>query len=179
MSASAIPTNDGQHCICALTPGTRFRQVYGRDIHRGFMQVISDTSPELGAQVTGGQLHGRLRGFAGTPGFLRQAYGPGWALVGDAGYFKDPITAHGITDALRDAELLARAVVAGGSQAHLAAYQEERDELSRALFEVTEAIASFAWNLDEVQRHHKALSKAMQVENDRLDVETRAPALAA
>ena len=71
------------------------------------------------------------------------------------------------------------AVVAGGSRAHLAAYQEERDELSRALFEVTEAIASFAWNLDEVQRHHKALSKAMQVEIDRLDVETQAPALAA
>ena len=37
------------------------------------------------------------------------ARGPGWALVGDAGSFKDPLTAHGITDALRDAELLARA----------------------------------------------------------------------
>ena len=46
-------------------------------------------------------------------GFLRQAYGPGWALVGDAGYFKDPLTAHGITDALRDAELLANAAAAG------------------------------------------------------------------
>ena len=41
------------------------------------------------------------------PGFVRRSWGPGWALVGDAGYFKDPITTHGMTDALRDAELLA------------------------------------------------------------------------
>ena len=48
--------------------------------------------------------------FPGLTGYLREAAGPGWALVGDAGYFKDPITAHGITDALRDAEILARVV---------------------------------------------------------------------
>src|SRR5919202_7096005 len=49
--------------------------------------------------------------FPGTPGYIRSCGGPGWALVGDAGYYKDPITAHGITDALRDAELLARAIL--------------------------------------------------------------------
>jgi flavin-dependent dehydrogenase len=58
-----------------------------------------------------------LRGFAGQVGFFRKCYGPGWALVGDAGYFKDPITAHGMTDALRDAELLARGVVHGTDRA--------------------------------------------------------------
>jgi flavin-dependent dehydrogenase len=51
--------------------------------------------------------------FPGLTGYLREAAGPGWALVGDAGYFKDPITAHGITDALRDAQILARVVTAG------------------------------------------------------------------
>ena len=55
--------------------------------------------------------------FAGRKGFLRQAFGPGWALVGDAGYFKDPLTAHGITDALRDAELLANAAAGGATAA--------------------------------------------------------------
>ena len=54
-----------------------------------------------------------MRGFGGHPGFLKRSTGDGWALVGDAGYFKDPLTAHGITDALRDAELLARAIAAG------------------------------------------------------------------
>src|SRR5436190_1892380 len=53
-----------------------------------------------------------VRTFTGRPGFVRRAWGPGWALVGDAGYWKDPLTAHGLTDALRDADLLARAVLA-------------------------------------------------------------------
>jgi flavin-dependent dehydrogenase len=69
------------------------------------------------AAVEGANLSGRLRAFAGAPGFMRRPFGPGWALVGDAGYFKDPLTAHGITDALRDAELLARAVLASGPHA--------------------------------------------------------------
>ena len=59
----------------------------------------------------------RFRGYPGQPGVMRQSHGPGWALVGDAGYFKDPITAHGISDALRDAELLARAVIRGSDRA--------------------------------------------------------------
>ena len=57
--------------------------------------------------------------WSGHAGYMRQSYGPGWALVGDAGYFKDPISAHGLTDALRDAELLARAVIAGRARTAL------------------------------------------------------------
>ena len=60
-----------------------------------------------------GDAAGRLHGWRGVPGHVRRSYGPGWALVGDAGYFKDPITTHGITDALRDAELLSDAVLEG------------------------------------------------------------------
>ena len=75
-----------------------------------------------GLEPARARLVGRLRGFAGVPGHLRQSHGPGWALVGDAGYFKDPLTAHGITDALRDAELLARAILDGRAGA-LEAYQ--------------------------------------------------------
>jgi flavin-dependent dehydrogenase len=103
------------------------------------------------------------RGFAGHPGFLRPAWGPGWALVGDAGYFKDPITAHGITDALRDAELLADAVTRG-TEAALAEYQSRRDDLSVGLFSITDEIASFAWDLGRLQTLHKALSDEMSRE---------------
>jgi flavin-dependent dehydrogenase len=108
-------------------------------------------------------LVGRLRGFAGVPGHFRQSHGAGWALVGDAGYFKDPLTAHGITDALRDAELLARAILDGRAGA-LEAYQHERDALSEPLFHVTEAITSFRWNLDEVKNLHASLSASMRAE---------------
>ena len=91
---------------------------------------------------------------------MRACQGPGWALVGDAGYFKDPLTAHGITDAFRDAELLARAVACGSDRA-LESYEAERDALSRGLFDVTDAIASFTWDLEEVQRLHMTLSQEM------------------
>lgn len=94
---------------------------------------------------------------------LRQAHGPGSALVGDAGYFKDPITALGITDALRDAALLA-AAVRDGTGAAFARYQEERDDLSRDLFEVSDQIASFAWDLGTIPRLLERLNSAMKAE---------------
>jgi flavin-dependent dehydrogenase len=91
--------------------------------------------------------------------------------VGDAGYFKDPLTAHGITDALRDAELLARAVVRGrdGSETlddALRGYARQRDGLSMGLMAVTDRIASFDWTLDELPALHKALSGEMKKEVD-------------
>ena len=64
---------------------------------------------------------------------MRKPWGDGWALVGDAGYFKDPLSTHGMTDALRDAELLARALAAvldGATESDaLAEYQATRDAL--------------------------------------------------
>ena len=101
--------------------------------------------------------------FPGLTGYLREAAGPGWALVGDAGYFKDPITAHGITDALRDAEILARVVASSGPGA-VRRYQAERDELSQRLFRVTGRIASFAWTADEIGGYLLELAEAVAEE---------------
>ena len=104
-----------------------------------------------------------VRGFGGHRGFIKVGTGPGWALVGDAGYFKDPLTAHGITDALRDAELLTRATMRGTTAAW-AEYDTTRHDLSRRLFEVTDEIASFAWTDEEVQALHRAFSAEMSRE---------------
>jgi flavin-dependent dehydrogenase len=125
--------------------------------------VLAECSLDLAAAVSGAQLVGNFRGFPGQAGFFRRSWGPGWALVGDAAYFKDPLTAHGITDALRDAELLARAV-AEGSEDALADYQATRDELALGLFNVTDAIASFEWDLPAVKKLHRSLSEEMKRE---------------
>ena len=91
-----------------------------------------------------------MRGWAGIPGHVRQSWGPGWALVGDAGYYKDPITTHGMSDGLRDAELLADAVLdvlAGAPEPiAMAAYQDDRDRLSMRLFDATEEVARYDWD---------------------------------
>jgi flavin-dependent dehydrogenase len=104
---------------------------------------------------------------------VRQSWGPGWALVGDAGYFKDPISAHGITDALRDAELLAHAIgraTAGGLEVRRAmtAYQDTRDRLSRALWEATEEVAGYQWDAARARTLMRTMSAAMSDEVDHL-----------
>jgi 2-polyprenyl-6-methoxyphenol hydroxylase-like FAD-dependent oxidoreductase len=162
-SAGAIPTNGGQHCIFASVPPARFRDAMRHAPLDGLMAVLEQAAPGLAAQVAQGRRASALSLFAGRRGFFRQAAGPGWALVGDAGYFKDPLTAHGITDALRDAEVLAGAVAAGTSRA-MAEYAEARDALSLPLYEATEAIAAFDWDLDRLQGLHKALNAAMKQE---------------
>jgi flavin-dependent dehydrogenase len=99
-------------------------------------------------------------------GFFRESAGPGWALVGDAGYWADPLSTHGMTAALGDAELLARAVLAApapGPQQHdaLAAYESARDQRAVPLLEVIERLAAYDWDLPGVRRLLMALSSAM------------------
>jgi flavin-dependent dehydrogenase len=98
-------------------------------------------------------------------GFLRQAWGEGWALVGDAGYMSDPITAHGITNALRDADILTRAIADGRP---LAEYQAARDDLSLRFFEVSDRVASYDWDIPTVKHYHQLMSQEMGREEDAL-----------
>jgi 2-polyprenyl-6-methoxyphenol hydroxylase-like FAD-dependent oxidoreductase len=162
LSAGAIATNDGT-CVFAAAPAMAFRETFAADVAAGFRAVIQRVSPSLDALLPAGAPPEGLHGFPGHPGQFRVSAGPGWALVGDAGYFKDPATAHGITDALRDAELLADAVLRGGDAA-LREYEATRDALSADLFEVTDAIASCAWSMDDLSRLHTRLSEAMAAE---------------
>jgi flavin-dependent dehydrogenase len=85
-------------------------------------------------------------GTADLPNFFRQAHGPGWALVGDAGYHKDPVLAQGISDAFRDAEVLAEAIDAGLSgvrplEAALASYEQCRNAAAIPGYELNGRLA--------------------------------------
>ncbi len=95
-------------------------------------------------------------------------------MIGDAGYFKDPITTHGMTDAMRDAELLAEAILASNAGAlpqaiALARYQATRDRLSADLFAATERVAAYDWDIDAVQALLRRVSSAMSDEVDYLE----------
>lgn len=162
-SAGRIPTNAGQHCLFVSVSSARFRAANDGDQPAGMRRILAEVSPDLAEETAALIPDGEPTIFAGRKGFLRQAWGPGWALIGDAGYFKDPITAHGITDALRDAALLADAAV-GGSDAAFAGFAARRDDLSLPLFHVTDEIAGYDWTLDEAKAHHLALNAAMKRE---------------
>jgi flavin-dependent dehydrogenase len=176
-AAGVIPTNAG-HCVFVAVPAPRFSVTFRGDLSHGFLQILEASSPELRANVERARVIGRLRGFGGATGYLRQGHGAGWALVGDAGYFKDPLTAHGITDALRDADLLSRAIVHGGTRT-LAAYERERDMLSLPFLRITDAIASFSWDPEEVKQLHTDLSAAMKAETNHMAGLSQVPSLAA
>ena len=164
-AVGAIPTNDGDTCVFVSIPQDRFDKGRRLGLESLYHDALRDLSSDLARRVDRSEGPAKLRAFAGTPGYLRRASGPGWALVGDAGYFRDPITAHGITDALRDAELLAQAV-AEGSDVALAGYQTERDELVRGLLDVTDRISAFDWDLEQAKEYHLALSREMNAEVD-------------
>jgi flavin-dependent dehydrogenase len=166
-AGGVIPTNDGQVSVWAGLPRERFLAESRQRPGHGFHEILRQIAPDWSARLARGRQEGPLRGFAGVPGFLRQPWGRGWALVGDAGYFKDPLTTHGMTDALRDAELLARAVIEAseGRQAWdraLVAYHDTRDSLSHELFKVTDRVASFRWSMDELRPLLIEVSRAMR-----------------
>lgn len=163
VSAGVIPTNGGATCIFVAAPRDRVRRALRADVAGTYRTLLAESAPEVAARLAGAAPDA-LRPFGGLRGFLRPATGPGWALVGDAGYFKDPLTAHGITDALRDAELLARAIL----DDDLPAYGTTRDALSRELFDVTDAVASFDWDLPSLETLHRRLARAMKQEVEHL-----------
>jgi 2-polyprenyl-6-methoxyphenol hydroxylase-like FAD-dependent oxidoreductase len=167
VSVGVIPTHADQSCIFVAVASARFPRELQGDMESGYRRLMATGTAALAERLAALEPTEPLRGYPGHPGIMRQSHGPGWALVGDAGYFKDPITAHGISDALRDAELLARAVEQGTDRA-LAAYQATRDRLSGELFEVTDAIAAFEWDLEAVRALHRRLSRAMNEEVEAL-----------
>lgn len=171
--AGIIPTNDGASCLFVSTTPDRMRRLRRRGVERAVADLLVAAGPAAVERVQGLRPLSPVRGWAGVPGFVRESGGPGWALVGDAGYFKDPITSHGITDALRDAELLAGQVLAAHSGAvpervALVRYQQSRERLSRQLLEVTERVAAYDWDARGIRSLLHEFSSAMGDEVEHL-----------
>jgi flavin-dependent dehydrogenase len=169
VAAGFIPTNEARTGVFVGTTPARLRALRRDGTERAFATLLAAAAPVLAQRVASAGTAGRVHGWAGSAGFIRRPWGPGWALVGDAGYFKDPITTHGMTDALRDAELLADAILealAGvvPEAVALARYEAVRDRLSSRLFDVTERVASYAWDLEEIRSLLRQVSSAMTAE---------------
>jgi flavin-dependent dehydrogenase len=133
----AFPTNAGLTAIFIGWPISEFGRVR-QNVAAAFMDVFEQI-PQLEKRVCAGRQVERFYGTADVPNFFRKPFGPGWALVGDAGYHKDPYMALGISDALHDAELLAGAIDEGfsGRRTMLDAmtrYEQQRNEASMPLY---------------------------------------------
>jgi flavin-dependent dehydrogenase len=175
--AGVFPTNDGEACVWVCSPADDAKAMRRshRTIDAAFDAMVRNAAPELAERLaTSATRRSWTRGMIGLPNHLRQPVGPGWALVGDAGYHRDPITGHGISDAFRDAELLATALdetLTGDVDEidALSDYHRERDRQLREIFEITCELTTYP-GTDRFIELQKQLGRA---------IDTQAEALAA
>jgi 2-polyprenyl-6-methoxyphenol hydroxylase-like FAD-dependent oxidoreductase len=141
---AAWPTNDDLTLVIAAWPYPEF-EANRRDIEGNYLKTLA-LAPTFAARVDAGQRESRFYGSA-VHNYFRKPYGPGWVLVGDAGYDRDFITAQGIQDAFRDAELCAAALndAFSGARTFEAAmddYQSARDGQALPMYEFTCQLAT-------------------------------------
>jgi flavin-dependent dehydrogenase len=172
--AGVFPTHDGEGCVWLGRPTAALNSLRaaGGDRAAALVAELDAVSPTLAARVRSGRITSVVRGAARLPNYVRQPVGPGWALVGDAGYHRDPITGHGITDAFRDAELLATAIDSslrdpGDELEAMAGYTARRDAALRDTYDLTKALTSFP-HPDRFVELQMLLAEALEREADLL-----------
>ena len=145
LAVGCFPTHDGLTLIAVLWPSRRFEEIRA-DIE-GHVWKALESTPGVLARLRGARRETKWFGTAGVPNYFRKPFGPGWALVGDAGYNKDPITAQGISDAFIDAQNLTTALDDGWSARRpladaLADHQSRRDWRMKPMFDFTCQLAT-------------------------------------
>ena len=164
----ALPTHDGLTCVVQGWPQSQFK-ANRKDVEGTYMKSF-ELAPEFAERMHRAKRETRFVGTGDLPGFFLEPYGPGWALVGDAGYHKHPITAFGITDAFRDAEAVASALddAFAGRRPYddaMADYQRARDEEALPIYEFTADFAKIEPPPPEMQQ----LIGAMQGNQEAMD----------
>ena len=165
---AALPTHDGLTCMPFGWPREEFGA--NKSDIEGNLFAALDLAPEFAERVRGAKRESKYIGSAELPGYFRKPYGPGWTLVGDAGYHKNPITAMGINDAYRDVELVVGALDDAFSgrrpyEEGMSEYQEIRDREAMPVYEFTCEFATMEPPPPEMHR----LIGAMQGNQDAMD----------
>jgi flavin-dependent dehydrogenase len=174
VATGAITTNDGLTLVMGGVPSATFDGP-----EPAFRRALEIGDPDLARSVAGAR---RVERFHFTPGIashLRVPAGPGWVLVGDAGFTKDPLSAHGISCALRDAELAARAIHRGlvePESARSAAdeYHRIRNRFALPILELTSELAAYRWDAARASALMRGLGRITDDECAHLT--SRAPA---
>jgi len=151
---AAVPTHDDLAMVIVGWPYAELAECR-KDIEGNYLQAI-EQAPAFADRLRGARREARFAG-AAVPNYFRKPYGPGWALVGDAGYDRDFITGQGIMDAFHDAELCAAGLdsALSGSRpfdAAMAGYQRTRDARVKAMYDFTCELATLEPPPPEMQQ---------------------------
>jgi 2-polyprenyl-6-methoxyphenol hydroxylase-like FAD-dependent oxidoreductase len=161
----AWPTNDGLVMTYVGGPIDEFH-AFRADLETNLLASL-DLAGDLGERARSARRAERIYGTADTANYFRKSYGAGWALVGDAGLAMDPVTGQGISDALRDAELLAGLIRAAASDgrpldSRLDGYERARNAAVKPMYDFTIDLASFPAPRFEQQMLFAALASDPQ-----------------
>jgi flavin-dependent dehydrogenase len=162
-----IPTHDNLSLVVMGWPHAEFEE-NKKDVEGTYMRSL-ELAPEFAERVRRATREAPFRG-GGVPNFFRKPFGNGWALVGDAGYTKDPVTAWGMSDAFRDAALCSTALDQWLRGTHpfdqvMAGYQQQRDEHSMPMFGVTCNFATLEPPPPEMHQVLGATAKSQQAQD--------------
>jgi 2-polyprenyl-6-methoxyphenol hydroxylase-like FAD-dependent oxidoreductase len=156
---AAWPTHDDLTLVVVSWPFAEF-ETNKRDVERHYLETF-EAAPAFAERIRAARREERFVGTS-VANYFRKPFGPGWALVGDAGYNKDFITAQGITDAFRDAELCAQALDEALSgrpyDEALEPYQRLRDAQAGPMYEFTCQFARLEPPPPEMQRLFGAIA---------------------
>ena len=177
---AATPTHDDLTMIIVGWPYAEFAQ-NKKDIEGYYLKTI-EMAPVFADRFRGAKREAPFAG-AAVPNYFRKPYGPGWALVGDAGYNRDFITGQGMMDAFLDAGLCAAALDEAFSEtlpfdAAMNKYQSARDVRVKAMYEFTCQLATLEPPPPELQQLLGAISGNQKAMDDfaRLNAGTISPA---
>jgi flavin-dependent dehydrogenase len=162
-----LPTNNNLTLVFCIWPYEKFA-TYKQDIERYYMETL-ELAPAFAERVRQAKREEKIYGTGNIPNYFRKPFGDGWALIGDSGYHKDSITAEGISDAFRDAELLTDAIDDGFSERRplaeaLADYEQQRNISSMPLYEFTCQFASLSLPPDVLGLIHAMKGNQPQID---------------
>jgi 2-polyprenyl-6-methoxyphenol hydroxylase-like FAD-dependent oxidoreductase len=168
-AVGCFPTHGGLTLIAVLWPSRRFQEI--RTDIEGHVRKVLESTPTVKERLQAARREEKWVGTAGVPNYFRRPFGPGWALVGDAAYDKDPITAQGISDAFLDADALATALDDGWSGRRalddaLAEHQARRDERVKPMYDFTCQLATLEPPPPPMQQLFAALRGQQQATNE-------------
>ncbi len=165
LSLGLTPTDGGMTTVIVSGAPDRIRRaVRENGAESAILNLTAEINPDIAERLRAAQMAERARFFAGHATIRRQSAGDGWALIGDAGQFRDPVTAHGMTDAFRDAQHLAHHLVETGYDAR--GYEIERNRVSDPIFALTAEMTRYDRPLPELAAQFKTLSKLMRDEQE-------------
>jgi flavin-dependent dehydrogenase len=167
-AVGCFPTHDGLTLIAVLWPSSRFEEIRA-DIE-GHVKKVLESTRSVADRLQSAKREEKWVGTAGVRNYFRRPFGPGWALVGDAGYDKDPITAQGISDAFIDAEALTTALDDGWCGRRplddaLAGYQSSRDRRAKPMYDFTCQLATLEPPPPQMQQLFAALRGNQEATN--------------